>query len=88
MKLISIFYNDKTKYILDEFDKDSSNYVLILFDMDFTKDKKTGRKEMSKYSAKELPFIIIEDENCKLVKAIWAESKPNWHKEIQDGINR
>lgn len=84
MQILSIFYDNATKYVLDYLKDYRNKYIFIEYDFTYKKDRTKGRKEMGKYSARELPFVLLEDENLNYIKAIWTEEtkKQNFQEEL------
>lgn len=82
MKTIKAVYNEETTFILDVVSKFQDKAFVETYDLSYRKERKKGRVLQEDYGTKNLPLIVLEDENMEGYAAIWPENDPNWEEEI------
>lgn len=84
MKILKIVYDDDSKFILDIINKLKESYNLYVetYNYNHYKEKKKAIPILTRNGSKQLPFLVFEDNNLVEYCAIWAESNPDWEKEI------
>ena len=83
MKVIKAIFNNDTIFINDIISDIDIPHIFEGYNISYLKDRtKRVREMMARYGTKNLPLVIIENENLDEVSAIWSESDPNWKDEI------
>lgn len=82
MKIIKVVYNSDTAFIVDVVSEFSEIVIVELYDTNHHKEKKSARVLQTAYGSKNVPLVVLEDENQEGYAAIWSESNPNWREEI------
>jgi hypothetical protein len=83
MKVIKAVFNNDTTFINDIISNIDIPHIFEGYNISYLKDRtKRVREMMARYGTKNLPLVIIENENLDEVSAIWSESDPNWKDEI------
>ena len=82
MKVLKIVYNNETKFILDVIkDIEIKNYHEC-YNLDVFKDKKKAIPLMTRFGTKNVPLVVLLDENLNEIDAIWSENNPDWKEVI------
>ncbi len=87
MRIVKVVYNDNTTFILDIVKSINKTFYLESFNTDNYKEKKKAIPIMTRHGTKELPLVVIENENLEEIDAIWSESTPDWKNEIIKKLN-
>ena len=82
MKVLKIVYNNETKFILDVIkDIEIKNYHEF-YNLDIFKDRKKAIPLMTRFGTKNVPLVVLLDENLNEIDAIWSEDSPDWREVI------
>ena len=74
MRIIKLIYNDECKDTIDLV-SNIPRTILETYNYDHYKERKKAIPIMTRHGAKQLPFIVFEDENLEEYAAYWPESK-------------
>lgn len=74
MRIIKLIYNNDTKATIDLV-SNIPRTIVELYNYDNYKDKKKAIPIMTRHGAKQLPFIVFENENQVEYAAYWSETK-------------
>lgn len=64
-----VYDNDKDKELLNQIDT-TVPFFIDYIDMNTTNGRKTGFKVLNYWSAKKLPFVVIEDEDPNVLPIV------------------
>jgi hypothetical protein len=87
MKILKIVYNNESEFIIDIIKNLPIKTYNEFYNIDLYKDKKRAIPIMTRFGTKQVPLIIIGNENLKEINAIWNENSPNWSEEIIKLLN-
>jgi hypothetical protein len=87
MKILKIVYNNESEFIIDIIKNLPIKTYNEFYNIDLYKDKKRAIPIMTRFGTKQVPLIIIGNENLKEINAIWSENSPNWSEEIIKLLN-
>jgi hypothetical protein len=87
MKIVKIVYNNNTSFLLDIAKSINKAFYLESYNTDNYKEKKKAIPIMTRHGTKQLPLVVIENENLEEIDAIWSESTPDWKNEIIKKLN-
>lgn len=82
MKIIKVVYDDDTQFILDIVSKAPARHLREFYNTSIHKDKKKARLILERHGTKNLPLVVLENENLDEYAAIWSEQNPDWLNEI------
>lgn len=82
MKVLKIVYNNETKFILDVIKNIEIKNYHECYNLDVFKDKKKAIPLMTRFGTKNVPLVVLLDENLNEIDAIWSERNPDWKVEI------
>ena len=87
MKILNIIYDNDSKFIYDMIDELDGHYHIYKFNFE-SRDKAKCRKLMEEYGTRNLPLIVIQDENLDFIGGVWSENTTDWKKEINNLKNK
>ncbi len=83
MRVIKVIYNSECKDVL-ELLKKVPRIIIEKYDYGHYKERKNAVPIMTRHGAKQLPFLVFEDENNQEYAAYWPESKKELTLELID----
>jgi hypothetical protein len=87
MRIVKVIYNNNSAFILDIVKSINKAFYLESYNTDNYKEKKKALPIMTRHGTKELPLVVIENENLEEIDAVWSESAPDWKNEIIKKLN-
>lgn len=87
MKILKVIYNNETKFILDIIDSIDKKFYLETYNIDHYKEKKKAFPIMTRQGTKQVPLVVIENQNLEEIDVIWNETAPDWKTEIINKLN-
>lgn len=87
MKILKIVYNNETKFILDIVNNLPIKTYNEFYNIDLYKDKKRAVPIMTRFGTKQVPLVVISNENLEEINAVWNEHSPNWEEDIIKLLN-
>ncbi len=82
MKVLKIVYNNETKFILDVIKNIEIKNYHECYNLDIFKDRKKAIPLMTRFGTKNVPLVVLLDENLNEINAVWSENNPDWKIEI------
>lgn len=82
MKVLKIVYNNETKFILDVIKDIKIKNYHECYNLDIFKDRKKAIPLMTRFGTKNVPLVVLLDENLNEIDAIWSEDNPDWKEVI------
>ena len=82
MKILIVIYDNETKYILDEIQDLDSKVLIEQYNISDYREKKKAFPIMTRYGTKNVPLVVIANENLDEIAAVWSERNPDWKVEI------
>lgn len=86
MKVLKIVHNNETEYIKDIINSLEIKTYNEFYNIDIYKDLKKAIPLMTRFGTKNVPLVIIADENLNEIDAIWSENNPDWLKVINEKL--
>ena len=87
MKVIKVVFNNECDFISKIVAEITEPHILEEYNISYRKDKKKAREIMERHGTKQVPLIVLEDENLQEYAAIWNEQNPDWKAELIKKLN-
>ena len=82
MKVLKVVYSNETNFILDVIKNIKIKNYHECYNLDIYKDRKKAIPLMTRFGTKNVPLVVLLDENLNEIDAIWSENNPDWEVEI------
>ena len=82
MKVLKVVYSNETNFILDVIKDIKIKNYHECYNLDIYKDRKKAIPLMTRFGTKNVPLVVLLDENLNEIDAIWSENSPDWEVEI------
>ena len=84
MKVLTVIYNDDSKYIINIVDSIQEKVVIEKLTLEDYKQRKKAIPIMTRHGTTNVPLIVFSDENLNEYAAIWSEEHPDWKAKINN----
>ena len=82
MKVLKVVYSNETNFILDVIKNIKIKNYHECYNLDIYKDRKKAIPLMTRFGTKNVPLVVLLDENLNEEDLIWSENNPDWEVEI------